>query len=411
LNSSILSARNVFFFTFIMSIPFQDDMPTFAGLSISALLILVFGFIAFAQDSKRFVDLLMCPMSVAFYLHMAFCMIVESIHPYSTLKGTIRVSNMYLGAIVVAWYIESKEDIFRISNFYILSALLMSAFVVPFGWNILVGSGAATFTEADFLRNQIIKAIKISANVNNIAYTAMLGAVFCMFNIVFRKKNRIIHTAGAVLLVLCAFTSMSRSGLFNVLLALGITFIYFRLLKFKYIVYALVLLIGVVVSAPKAYVSRFISAGEVDSFEDEALVKQDSRSRTFNTSIAEIKKNWMWGVGEGNMFASYGKTSEFALYDESGEVAGIGGTHNLFFGTILHYGILGLIGFFVFVFVAITYLPRSSISNPSVFYLAMFGFSGFVLYFFMHDGANKEYSIIYGLLMGYHYHIRNKIFD
>lgn len=394
--------NSIFLFLFITTLPFQEDLPTIGGFSVPAIITIFLGFNAFIKNPNRLLYFVKSKLSLLFFVFILVSIVMETIHPYSSYKGIIRVVNMYLGGIVLAFYIRNSKDFFKIINYYVIAALIMSAFVLPFGWRVLASTAVLDFEEANFLRGQIQQAILISNNVNNIAYSAMLGAVICLFKIIFLNGKKFENLVVFFILFMTVLTSMSRGGLIIVVFSTILTLIYFRKINSNRIPSLIIIFLAGIFIMPKSYLVRLVGT-RTEQSQSGGELALDSRKSTYEASVEEIKKNFLFGVGEGNMFTSYGFKTKLVMGDEYGMAYRVGGTHNMFFGTVLHYGLLGILFYILFIYKSIKMLPFRRSPYPEDIYLTLFSFAGLTLLFFMHDGSNKEYTIIYGLLLA-HYH-------
>src|SRR5690606_17479706 len=168
--------------------------------------------------------------------------------------------------------------------------------------------------------------------------------------------------------------------------------------------YAIVVVAIFYVIAPQSYIERM----QIETNRDE-YGQTDSRTATLNRAMDEVKKNYLWGTGEGNLWiGDYSRVSGLSRYDEEKDRYFVGGTHNLYMQATLQWGVFGLLTLLYIQYNVIKLLPRRRGYDLTALIIAAFNVGVLILLFFVHDGNNKEFAVAYGLLIAYHLNLKEK---
>lgn len=409
-NESMLSTiKRWLLLLIVATMPLQENIPLVLGMSFPFILLVLLTIIIIIQGNwNRLIYAMRMPIVLSLFLYVGITLYVEYMHESSLYAGILRTLLSYLGAVVLGVAISDIKAFKSVVIGYIISGIYLGVVLYAYGWGML-STDTSSFFEADAVRDEVLSKLPIRENANNIAARAAICVILISLVLltkadVLTKNKRILFIA-LIIQTIALFVTMSRTGFVILIATMVLVALFYKLFSYKRVAHAIIIVAFLYLLAPQAYLDRM----QIGTSKSESTELVDSRTYTFNTSIKEIRKNYLWGTGEGNLWiGEYSKHSALSYYNESKDSYFVGGTHNLYFQTILQWGVLGLLAFLYLQYNVIKLMPSRDKKDFVSLAVATFNIAILLLLFFVHEGSNKEFSVAYGLLIAYHLNLKNK---
>jgi putative inorganic carbon (hco3(-)) transporter len=387
---------------FIISFPFQENIYV-RGFSMSFIAMGLLSLYVFFNHYGRLKQIISHSKIVKYFVYFLIGIsIIEFLHPNASIANIIRVGYILISSIMIVSIMYSKKNLIFIANAYVISGIFVGLNLVFFGYSILLGGNATSFNDASIIRDRIVENISINQDINNLAFnqglSSLLGAVF--FFISDKKRKKYFYLVALLITFMGMIVTMSRGGLITVIGTVVFTIYYFKISVTKKILFPILFLFILVLVTPSAYFSRF----NINLSKD--VAKQEGRARVFNSSVDALVDEGLLGVGEGNYWSVWGKSSKLAKY--YGQKIRVIGTHNLFFQITLNWGIIGILLFLMVIYTIISYRP-SRYNNDTESYLFIVVFISSLLYMAqIHNLQTKDFIILYSFGIIQEFRIRSK---
>jgi O-antigen ligase len=126
--------------------------------------------------------------------------------------------------------------------------------------------------------------------------------------------------------------------------------------------------------------------------------KMEARARIYTTAIKTISKHALTGVGLGNFYGSWGRSTDFVKFYNGRPV--VLGPHNWYFAVTIYWGIGGLLALSLVVYQAYRCLPKRCGADSLSLCLLGIAVSLFLLSLVTHVFVFKAFSLGFGLLAG-----------
>lgn len=386
-----MKISKIFTASFIISLPFQENIYA-SGFSLSFILMaLLATYVLFYRwGSLNFI----IKHSKIFRCFLFFLMsitVIETFHSNAAYKDILRSFFILGGTVLLATILLNKNGIVFIAKMYLISGILVAFNLLLFGYGVLLGGAATSFYEADLIRDQIAGGVTIEQDFNNLAFnqgvSALIAASFLFFSN--DKKNRHYFFIGLVITFIGMIVTMSRGGLITLMGTVLFLFYYFKVGGVKKFLLPIAFLFLITTFVPATYFTRF----NIDLSKDAA--EKEGRARVFNVSINTILEEGVFGVGEGNYWSDWGKSSDFARYSARG--VSVSGTHNLFFQIIINWGIISISIFIIFLYTIYSFRPKRN-DNSTESYLFILIFVASLLYMAqIHNLQTKDFMILFSI--------------
>jgi hypothetical protein len=128
--------------------------------------------------------------------------------------------------------------------------------------------------------------------------------------------------------------------------------------------------------------------------DDSQMDKPEARQNVFRKVLATLPLYWELGVGSGN-YKEWAR--EQGITVKQGEPVG---AHNSFFQIWIFWGILSLVAFLIFVWMAYRCLPKGCAKDPLALALLGVAAAMFLRLAFTHNFYVKDFAVVFGLLAG-----------
>jgi hypothetical protein len=254
----------------------------------------------------------------------------------------------------------------------------------------LRGATATNFSEAQKVRSEAFGEAEV--NPNGLARSSGQGAAIALaLGLTARSpQRRYLFFGIALFCVVASSLSMSRGAMVGVGAACATVMYAYGMRNMKVILIATALAVGALILIPETVFSRMSFSLETPSG------KLEARGRLYKAAIDHLPEYVLTGVGAGNFQGPWGMLSAFYL---GGGRTVVHGAHNAFIQVTIFWGIVGLLVFILVVYLAYRCLPAGR--GKDVFVLCLYGIGVSMLLKMMagHGLADKEYSLVLGMLV------------
>jgi len=370
----------------------ENQIPVIAGFSISFLWFAVMAGYVVLNRFQALSSIWSHPVFLAAYAFLGLACFNESFHPDPSYSEIVRIGLMVAGAVLISSVCRDKTALRATIGGYLLAAIWMSILLFLTIYGGLSGATAGSFGEASQVRAQVSSEIPLENNLNGMASMAAIGAVLALVLALAAKsfRLRILFLGTAVFCVIATFLPLSRTGV--VILAVSSATVMFAFgVNVRTIIIALVLGVSVFMWVPEAVFPRMTFSLEAN----------EARATIYTAAIDHFSEYVLVGVGAGNFYGNWGKSSEFWLYNHD-EVTP---AHNAFVQVTIYWGLVGFFALLMLIWQAYRCVPKRCGMDSLSLCLMGIAMSQFLFLFSASDLYGKSFSVLLGTLVGARYWI------
>jgi O-Antigen ligase len=372
-------------------IPLGPFLPTFAEFSTEYIMFAILVGYTLLNRPGAVARTWGHPVFLAAFILLIMAGLIESVHPFARYGGIFRMGLMFVAAIFVASLCRDRRALRASIYGYLIGGVLISVILFLTVYGALRGATATDFSEATKVRSEVFE--EVDANPNTLAKFAGQGAVIALaLGLTARSPRRRNLFFGLTLFCIVASSlSMSRAGMVAVGVACATVMFAYGVRNVRVILVATALAVGTLIWIPEAVFSRLSFSTETSSG------KMEARARIYKAAIDHLPEYVLTGVGAGNFQGPWGMRTDFYL--GRGRTV-VHGAHNTFIQVTIFWGVAGLLAFILVIYLAYCCLPTGG--GKDVLVLCLYGIGVSVLLQMMsgHGLANKEYSLVLGMLVG-----------
>lgn len=392
-STSTLTER-LFLFVTLALLPMQANLPKVKGFG--SLFLVYAGLLTY---------LLLCrPKSlfrsarhgifVAAYCFMGAAFIIELAHGEPEIYEMLRLVFMIVGAVIITTLCKDRRALAVGLYGYLLGSLVLSSILLLQGYD-RVSSIAATdnFYEMSRSRMDALSQTSLLENLNAISFYASQGVIIALVTaftagLTLALHYRILLTITGLVCMTAAFTTMSRTGVVTMVLAMMAVACSYGLVRIRIAVAIMIITLVVLFAIPPAALNRLTFTTEKAG----ATEHQDSRVRIYEAIVKHLPEYFWTGVGMGQFYEHWGKKTAFA---RNGVV---GGSHSSIAQVTICWGVIGLLLFLRIVWRAYRAFPKLGDRDPVRLCLLGTSVAAAALSLVTHNIEGKEFSVTLGLL-------------
>lgn len=376
-------------FLIIVALPLEDHLHIVPGFSI---LFFIFGIVAIYVLLHRpwvLTSTIRHPVFKAAYVFLGLSLFIEYTHPYTDLGEIIRIGQMVIGAILVATLCRDHACLKAGCYGYIVAGIWLSILLYLSSYGVLAGAQATDFAEASKLRAETFGESPLQANLNRMAFFAAQGTVVALASALTVRSSlsRNLFMGIGLFCLVATFLPLSRGGVVIAIVSCASVMYAYGLRQGKALILAALMVGAMFMWVPDAVWTRM-------SFSTESHDgKLEGRAQVYLAAVEHFPEYAITGVGAGNFWSSWGRTSHFAMS------YGVAGAHNCFLQVTLYWGIAALGALLVLLWRAYRCLPISCGRYQSSLCLLGVAISLLLLSTVMHNVYAKQFSLGLGLLV------------
>lgn len=302
--------------------------------------------------------------------------------------------------LFAVWVYRDIRYMYYIALMFILYALFHSlnlALTVSLGEMIMIGN-------SDNARALLFEKSYFVSNSNGVSYLAGTSLILCYIILEYMKPDGIRKIIFNVLIIIFFYTiilCVSRSGMINFIFITAILFFKSKLKPkaLHFVILTGLLIVYLAASSEKVTDFLFSRFESVTLNEEEAT---DSRAILYIKVLKHIDEVFMFGVGEGNYYGKWGLQSEFGktiLEDDGSTSERVTPAHNSFFQILYYWGIIPLVIYLIMLFRLIKMIKNDPDNMYDQIVTILF-YSTFILIIFSNNFNNKDFSMIFGIILG-----------
>ncbi len=335
--------------------------------------------------------------------------LIESFHDHSQYREVMRMFYMAISVPLFAvWIARDIRYLYPVVYSFLTYSMIHSLNVCmlnPAGLLESIASGST--------RQYVADNSYFGSNLNGVGY--MAGITITTVYLIRRNISTINKRSAATIVILISFYTLiicvSRSAYINfVLLLIVLMFkLQIRLRPVHYL--AFLALITLAISTNTEGIQNLLfSRFEDISFNAEET--NDSRSLLYIKLFSHVDEVFVSGVGEGGYYGEWGLNSDLVKREYNHE-AGVTNewvtpAHNSLFQILYYWGFFPLAVFILLIVAIYYYLPKNSKDTPALICYMLF-FSIFYIIVFSNNFNNKDFSMIYGVIIGVYLNRQAKI--
>jgi hypothetical protein len=353
------------------------------------------------------------PVVIIIGLFTLYAFTNEYLHPTPSYRDVSRTFFMALSIPLFAvWVYRDIRYLYYMTVIFIAYSLVHSlniALTVSLPEMLSQGN-------SNTARDLLLEKSFFFSNSNGISFLAGTSFVLCYIIVSFADLSRASKFTYKVLMVIFFYTivlCLSRSGTLNFVFLLLMLFLRSRIKPGMATIAAMTFGVIIFIASSNDTITDFLFSRfeSVTLNEEEAT---DSRAILYIKVLKHLDEVFWWGVGEGNYYGKWGMNSEFGktIYDiEDGSIyEKVPPTHNSFAQIIYYWGIIALAFYMLFQFRIFRYL-QSDRDNMYVQITNILFFSTFSLIIFSNNFNAKDFSFIYGSIIGLYLNNRYRFTD
>ncbi len=326
--------------------------------------------------------------------------LIESFHTDSAYREIRRTILMAISIPLFAiWIYKDIRYLMIMSIIFMVYSLIHSlnlSLTISIAEMLSIGN-------ADQARGLIYEKAFFSSNSNGVCYLAGTSLIICYiiysYYTISNFQRNLLITVSLIFFYTCLLT-LSRSGILNLVFLLLIVYFYSNIKPNIFLVSIFLTFLTFYLAFSTDIIDLLFSRFDTVTLnEDEAM---DSRAILYIKVLKNIDEVFLIGVGEGNYFGEWGKNSDFGrtLIDEFGEVTErVTPTHNSFAQLLFYWGIIPIIIYAFIQYYLFTTIPKEKTDMYNQIVIILF-FSSFSLILFSNNFNAKDFSFIYGAIVG-----------
>jgi O-antigen ligase len=311
-------------------IPFEDSLPTVAGLSVSWFVFAAIGGFLLVADFGGLERAILSRASFALLAFCAFAGVMEILDVHPDISEPLRVFQMAIGALLIGALCWRRRSTDALLGGFVAAAVTQSFMLIDAVYSSGLSLNASNFEDASNLRGALFADGLFITNVNNVATVTAVSSVICA-SVALRSRAGLGRRLLYLVVVITAFATLltfSRGGV--LVLVIGMVVVTVREAGSVRVTRA-ILMVGlgmalVVMLVPSAALAR-LTSNEGDY--------QDPRQQTFSALTAEISSYAISGIGYGNYYASWAGRHGL-VQPVSGSPRG---PHNGFLAVVAYWGL------------------------------------------------------------------------
>lgn len=377
----------VILFLLVLSLPFQEMLGVGEETSIVWAIFFVCSLYALIFRFNRLEQILFRPIPLVFFLFLLFATFSEWMH-FQPDFGEIKQSLQMLGGAAVMASLVGGDQTLRVIGF----AMLLNGVWLSI---LLVGSTYVFLTSVSDYLNPSQVRVDATASMeffrlswNAIAFYCAQGAAFALILIILEKAaawRKAIYAIAGIICMVGMFFTMSRTGIVTLGLMALIVFWsagIFRLAHLQYLVLTLVFFYLVWMMVPEVIVDRLTNpAGNIEG-------ARDSRYIVLDAVLYHLDEYFLWGLGCGNFWKTWGFSSQFMLSEK-----GVTGAHNVYFQATIYWGVVALAFLFCLVVLLFHFIRKMSGPLSQLVFIRCMGMGTLTLSLLVHNFYLKEFSV------------------
>lgn len=383
--------EQILIFATVTLMPLQEAIPTIAGFSIVSVLFL-------AQAGYVFVKRLECvarvwtqPLFITVYLYVFLTYLVEFSKSYSLYGENFQVTQVAVGAVILAALCRDRAAL-RMAMYGALLAGLFCATNLLFNvYGALSGAVVTSYREADIIRESVFESKPLQSNLNTLAFiTAQATGVGLALGLTTPAgKWRNLFFAVTLACFVATFLPMSRGGILTILALCAYVMFSRGLGPAKALTVGVFVVAAILFLVPEAVWQRVAFTTEADEFG-----RQEGRAAIYSAFFNHFHEFALTGVGYAVYWNWWALTTGYS--DARGNIVG---AHNLFFQTMIYWGLPGLLGLLSVVIQSFRCLPVRANHEGLAISLRVIALSLLLWAFQMH-ALEKVFAVGIGLFGG-----------
>jgi hypothetical protein len=387
-------AERILLLTTVLILPLELHIPTVAGFSSQFLMFAVLaGYVAI--NRLRCLDgIWMHPVFVAAYVFIGVSVALEFASPFSSYEVIGRFALMIAGALVVASLCRDRSALKVLLYGYIAAALWLGALLIITTYGTLSGVVATNFEQASQVREQVFTDAPVKANLNSMAFNCVQGGIvalaFALGSASVRGRN--FFAVIGILSLVASSLPMSRGAIVNAVVSYG------AVLKANGMRQGKVWLLTGLLAASAFFFVPHAMWSRMEFITEEG--QKESRAVLYESAIQHAEDYLFTGVGVGNYLNKWGIEHGFGRRDGSGNIR-VYASHNTFLQVLIYYGAIGLLPFFVVIWLAYRCLPQTFGTDALTLGMLGIAVSLLLLMPFTSEFYYKGYSLGLGMLVAY----------
>lgn len=342
------------------------------------------------------------PLVITFSVFIFTALVIESLHPTPSYRDVGRTFYMVFSIPLFAvWVYKDTRYLYYISIMFIIYSLVHSlnlAFSVSLPEMLAVGN-------SENARALLLNSF-FTSNSNGVSYLAGTSLLICYIIIEYTKPGPLAKFIFNALIIIFFYTlllCLSRSGTINFIF---LTILLFARSKLKpkafHLAIVVVFLIGYLAVSNEKVTGLLFSRFETVTLDEEEAT--DSRAVLYIKVLKHLDEVFLFGVGEGNYYGKWGINSDFnkLLVDDDGStIDKIVPTHNSFAQIIYYWGIIPL-ALYIIALVIVARMIRNDKDSLYIQIANILFYSTFILIIFSNNFNTKDFSMIFGVILGLH---------
>jgi hypothetical protein len=375
------------FFLLAMIVLLSQDRVIIPGYSLSFFVFIMYGGYVLLKRSRALARILSDPLFVAAYILVALSSFIEFFHPYANYSEIRRMSQMFIGAIIIASLCRDRSALRAAMHGYLIAGVVVSVYIFLTSFSVLSASTATDFGDASRLRGEVFKDTSrdtstfMSINAVVVALASTLTA--------HTPHRRYLFLTIAAFCSIASTLGLARSSIIILIGSLTAVLFARGILRGRTILMAGVLGAAIIIWVPNAVWSRFTLQADVQRGDYEA------RARLYIAAVEDFPKYAMAGVGAGNFWTAWGRQTNFQVGTRN-----VSGAHNAFIQVTIYWGLAALLALIAVVWQAYRCLPRHCGSDVLSLQLLGVFIAVLMLLFSMNSFYSKDLSLVLGLLVG-----------
>jgi hypothetical protein len=371
-------------------LPVENLLPTFGGLSVAWLSFAAIALFLIICRTSALGRVLRHPLCISFGLFLVVTAAIEMTHELSSLSEWFRIAQMFAGAVMAGALCRDRQALRFGLNTAILTGLIMTIVLMLSGAGVLYQSKTATFEQATVARDTAFGASGLIGDINRTSYVTAVGALFAFAigTSLRRGRTRNLYFAASLICLFGTLLSLSRAGVLIAAVSGFVILIVRRGGKLKSILLAVALAGAAVMISPTAAIQRLEYSTEKKDG------RMEGRAMVYTRTFEALDQYWLVGVGSGDFWQRWAFQNGFSSRRRAF------GSHNAFFQMMIYWGIAGLAMLVTIVVQAFRTLPRRLRADFEAVALLGLLVSVVLRLASAHNLYAKEYSLIFGLLLG-----------
>jgi hypothetical protein len=330
------------------------------------------------------------PLPLAVYIFFSLAFLMESFHPYVYYREIFRTVQTFAGSLFLASLCRDRNALGVAMYGYVLAGAFMSIVLLLTSYGALSGATAVDYAEADLIRSEVFEEMPLEYDLNNMAFiTAQGGGVALALALTTRAGwSRYLFFGISLACCLASFLPMSRSGIATVVIVCASVMFGYGLNRIKTLAIGILIAATMMIFVPQAIWSRLAFPTEVDR-----LGRMEGRALVYTAFVNHLPEFAVAGVGAGNFWRG-------ALPGYRRFAGSVSGAHNVFFQTLIYWGLPAFFGLIAIIFQTYRCLPGRYSDDGLALGLLAVSMSLLLLLLSVHTLYAKEFSVGIGLLLG-----------